>query len=364
MDIAQIDNQQAIVVVGSNLRREVPIIAHRVRKAALNGARVSFINREEQLYYFEVAHSVSGPSTVDDLAAVAVAAAKGAKLPATVATLCKGVKPEDRHKAVAETLTEAERSLVILGLIAAREREFSAIRALACSIAELTGATLGFLSEGCNSAGAHLAGVLPHRQAGGRRRDATGLHAAEIPGADLDALLLFGAEPDRDMAAADAVANLEERGFVAAMTPFTSPVLERCADLLLPVGTFAETSGTFVNCEGRWQSFVGVASPVGEARPGWKVLRVLGNLLGAPGFEYLSSEEVRDEFRQQLGDVVPDNRYPGKAAIERAAEGAAPHLEELDVPMYEVDGVVRRSTPLQLTPEARRTQLREREEAA
>jgi NADH-quinone oxidoreductase subunit G len=266
---------------------------------------------------------------------------------------------------VAETLKEADEGLVVLGLIAAREPEFAAVRALASTIAEVTGAKFGLLSEGCNSAGAHLAGVLPHRQMGGRTRERAGLHAAAIPGAGLDALLLFGAEPDRDMPAAlDAVACLEGCPFVVAMTPFSSPALERCVDLMLPIGTFAETSGTFVNCEGRWQSFVGVASPVGEARPGWKVLRVLGNLLGADGFEYVSSEEVRDEFRQEVDGLKPDNRYAGDAAVERVPGNEAPLIRELDVPMYETDGVVRRSTPLQLTPEARRNREREREKAA
>ena len=365
LGIADIEKQQAIVVVGSNLRREVPIIAHRVRKATLKGAKVSFVNRMQHHYYFEVANSVLGPSTVDDLAAIAIAAARGGKLPPNVAALCKGFKPEDRHKTVAETLKDADDALVMLGLIATREPEFAAIRALAGAIAELSGAQLGLLSEGCNSVGAHLAGVLPHRQRGGRKREKPGLHAAAMPGADLDALLLFGAEPDGDMPASlDAIASPEGRPFVVAMTPFASPALERCADLMLPVGTFAETSGTFVNCEGRWQSFVGVANPVGQARPGWKVLRVLGNLLGAQGFEYLSSEEIRDEFRQQLGDVQPDNRYPGNTAIERLVDVESLHIRELDVPMYEVDGIVRRSTPLQLTPEAMRAHGREREKAA
>ena len=121
---------------------------------------------------------------------------------------------------------------------------------------------------------------------------------------------------------------------------------------MLPIGTFAETAGTFVNCEGRWQSFGGVANPVAEARPGWKVLRVLGNLLDADGFDYETSEDVRDELRSQLGDGEPDNSYAGSEALPQpngsAAAGAA------EVPMYAVDGLVRRASALQLTPEAER----------
>ena len=123
--------------------------------------------------------------------------------------------------------------------------------------------------------------------------------------------------------------------------------------LLLPMGTFAETSGTFVNCEGRWQSFTGIANPVDEARPGWKVLRVLGNLLDADGFDYESSEEVCDELRSALGTIAMDSAYDGKRKLP-VPEASGVVECDLDVPMYQVDGVVRRASSLQLTPEARR----------
>lgn len=170
----------------------------------------------------------------------------------------------------------------------------------------------------------------------------------------LDAVLLFGIEPDADLSCvADSVGKLESQSFVAAFTPYVSESLERSADLLLPIGTFAETAGTFVNCEARWQSFSGIANPVGDARPGWKVLRVLGNLLDAEGFEYETSEEVRDELVSMLGEITPDNNYPGTKALGKANGEDAP-AEQVDVPMYQVDGVVRRATALQLTPQAKR----------
>ena len=188
----------------------------------------------------------------------------------------------------------------------------------------------------------------------------------------LDALLLFGIEPAFDFPEREVVAKLARQPFVAALTPYASADLLECAELLLPIGTFAETSGTFVNCEGRWQSFRGAATPLGEARPGWKVLRVLGNLLDVGGFDYLSSEEIRDELQAALGDVAPDNRYPGKNALARSADrangsSATSHaIQGADVPMYEVDAIVRRATALQLTPEAKRHrhESREREAAA
>jgi NADH-quinone oxidoreductase subunit G len=146
------------------------------------------------------------------------------------------------------------------------------------------------------------------------------------------------------------------------MTPYASPDLLQFADLLLPIGTFAETAGSYVNCEGRWQSFGGVASPVGEARPGWKVLRVLGNLLGLDDFEYQTNEAVRDELAAQLGEIKPDNAYEGTSRLSRAS--GTPHAAASgeDVPMYQVDAVVRRATALQLTPEAARARRAEARE--
>jgi NADH-quinone oxidoreductase subunit G len=355
-DLKELEDRRALLIVGSNLRREVPLIAHRVRKAALKGASVSFVNRARYPYYFAVADYLANASPVDELAAIAAAAAEGASLPGYASALCRDARPGDAHRRIAARLKEAgEAGLVLLGLVAARDPSFAAIRALSAAIAALTGARLGFLSEGANGAGAHLAGVLPHRAAGGVARPRAGLHAAAMLDADLDALLLLGVEPDRDIAGgAEAVRKLARQKFVAALTPFVSPSLEECADLLLPVGTFAETSGTYVNCEGRWQSFGGVATPIGEARPAWKVLRVLGNLVDADGFDYTSSEEVRDELHGRVAELRPDNGRRGDAPVERRAVGPEPEERELDVPMYEIDALVRRARALQLTPEARR----------
>jgi NADH-quinone oxidoreductase subunit G len=168
----------------------------------------------------------------------------------------------------------------------------------------------------------------------------------------LDAVMLLNVEPDADFHATEnAVAKLEKQRFVIALTPFVSDALLEAADLLLPVGTFAETSGTYVNVEGTWQSFAGVANPVGEARPAWKVLRVLGNLVDADGFDYVTSEDVLEECKSGLGGVVAESFAPGKTATTNAADSSG---DEIDTPLYSVDGLVRRARALQLTPEARR----------
>jgi NADH-quinone oxidoreductase subunit G len=202
---------------------------------------------------------------------------------------------------------------------------------------------MGMLSTGANSAGLTLAGVLPGQD---------GAHAGSMLGGPLDCLLTLGIEPDKDIAATDdAVSSMSKAGFVFSLTAFDSEALRETSDLLLPVGTWAETSGTFVNVEGRWQSFAGVANPVGQARPAWKVLRVLGNLLDAEGFEYITSEEVRDEFAATISDDKPEAATPqaGKAAVNGADDPAS----DIDVPIYSVDALVRRANALQMTVAAR-----------
>jgi NADH-quinone oxidoreductase subunit G len=352
-EIADVEKQDAILVVGSNIRHEAPILAHRVRKAALAGAEVSFVNSDGHDYFFNVAASLSGDGLAAMLAGVAVAAC-GSSLPASVADLCEGVKADAGHKKIAASLKAADKALVLLGNIAGRHRAMSAVQSLAAAIANATGATFGTVSEGPNSAGASLAGVLPHRGLGGVQRAEPGMHAGDMLDAALDVLMLVNVEPDADIVATDdAVAKIRSQNFTVALTPFVSDSLLDAADLLLPVGTFAESSGTYINAAGTWQSFPGIANPVGEARPTWKVLRVIGNLLDAPGFEYVTSEEVLAELREQLGDVQPDNAYAGTVAIARPNGADAP-ADDVDIPIYSIDPVVRRARALQLTEAARR----------
>ena len=318
--IADVENQDAILVIGSNVREEAPILAHRIRKAALGGASVSFANSTEYEYFFDVDQYLSGKGLVELLSG-------------------DGIAP------VVEKLKAADNALVLLGNVAGRHGAFGAVRELAANIAEKTGAKLGTLSPGANSVGLSLAGVLPQK--------GEGLHAGAMLDASLDVVVLLNAEPDADIhATADAVGKLAKQKFVVALTPYVSDALLEAADLLLPIGTFAETSGTYVNAEGTWQSFGGVANPVGGARPGWKVLRVLGNLVDADGFDYVTSEDVLEGFRAKLGDVTPSSyKASGKKA---KANGADTPADEIDTPLYAVDNVVRRAAALQLTVAARR----------
>jgi NADH-quinone oxidoreductase subunit G len=357
--IEEVESADAILIAGANLRKEAPIIAHRVRKAALAGSKVSVVNSGEHDFLFDVFEHIHGLGLARQLAGVAVAAAGSGQVPDSIAKLCEGVEPTAAQKRVADSLANAERAHIISGLIACRHQASSAVMALVAAIGRMTGATFGSLSEAGNSAGAHLAGILPHRATAGELRKEPGLNAAEIVDASLTTVLLFGIEPDGDLTCTpNAEDKLSKSKFVAAFTPYASESLKRSANLMLPIGTFAETSGTYVNCEGRKQSFVGVANPVGESRPGWKVLRVVGNLLDADGFDYVNSEEIRDEMFGQIGEIHKDNSYDG-GKIATNLNGADEPANEIDVPIYQVDAVVRRATALQLTPEAKRNSGRQ-----
>jgi NADH-quinone oxidoreductase subunit G len=355
VSIADVEQLDAALVVGSHLRHEAPLLAHRLRKAVVRkGAKVSFVNPARFPYLFPVAAQLT-PATgamVGELLAIARAAAEaaGKSLPPALAAAAAQASPTDAHRAVAASLAAGTRSLVLLGALAQRHPAYADVRAAAAAIAALTGATLGYLPDGGNAVGAALAGALPHREAGGRAAARSGLDTRAMLEANLRAYVLTGGvEPGLDVTNASDAA-FARAGFVLAITPFAPESVRKIAHVILPSTTFAETSGTFVNVEGRWQSFAAAARAVGESRPGWKVLRVLANLLNLQGFEYESSEQVREELKRALGDLgtsPADTAYRGSRAPDGAATGPV-----VDVPLYQVDPIVRRAPALQKTRDA------------
>lgn len=332
-NFAEIETAQSILVVGSRLRHEVPLLAHRVRKAAVAGAAVSFVATTEQEYLFPVASQLLHAdadflAVLNDLVAAAEGASADAELVAVVESL--------RH----------ERAHILLGHMAGRHPLYASVLRAAGRLAELTGARLGQLTEGANSAGLAYAGVLPHRGAAGTVPAVVGSDLGQMLAAPVKGLLLCGVEPEYDCADAVAAMNaLAGAEFVVALSPWLTESARDHADVVLPIGTFAETSGTFVNAAGLWQSFNGVANPVGEARPAWKVLRVLGNLLDVPGFDYESSAEVLEELRSIEAQAVS----PAVAAELEAAADVEVAAEDLEVPLYSADALVRRAPALQQT---------------
>ncbi len=336
--LRDIESLSGLLLVGCQVRAEAPILAHRARKAALAGCKVSLISTRAQECHFPVHHQI---------------VASAGELVTELATLAAGGKHSDAKRAVVEALSSGP-SAIVLGGIAMRHSRFAELRAAAAALAKQTGAKLGFLPDGGNAAGAALAGALPHRLPGAKPDPEPGLDVQGMLAAPLAACVLFGGiEADHDIGVSGASQALAACQRVIAITPFADPASMLIATILLPMGTFAETSGSYVNFEGRWQSFNGCAQPVGEARPGWKILRVLGNQLGLAGFNYDSSAEVLAELQQVAGQIAYDGRFAGVHEFRAAAGGTTTEL-----PIYRVDAIVRRAMALQMTQAGQDAMLR------
>lgn len=244
---------------------------------------------------------------------------------------------------MAQTLRNSKRATVLLGNFAASHPQASALRAIAQYLAELSGAALGHLAE-ANSVGGWWAGCVPHRSAAGKAIAKPGMNAYTMLESPRKAYIVFGAEPELDCWDGErARAALDTAEFVVAFCAFKDSA-NAYADVLLPLAPFTETAGTYVNCEGRWQDFPEAVPAQGDARPGWKILRVMGNLLNLPGFDYTSAEEVREEVRREACTPSAKLRQ-WQLAVPAVADGDLVRIN--DVPMYVVDPIVRRAEPLQ-----------------
>jgi NADH-quinone oxidoreductase subunit G len=338
--VAALSQLDRAFVIGSFLRKDHPLFAQRLRQAARRGAQIHSLQAAHDDWLLTVASRLTAapsawPAALAEVAS-AVAAAKGIAAP-VAAQAGAGAQ------AVAASLLSGERKAVLLGNAAAQHPQASQLLALAGWIAEQCGASVGYLGDAANTVGAQLVGAVPRQG---------GLSAAQMLAQPMKALLLLDVEPVLDAADATAAkAALQGSGLVVAFTAFKDAAVDH-ADVLLPITPFTETSGTFVNAEGRAQSFTGVVKPLGDARPAWKVLRVLGNLLGLDGFSQESSEEVRAEALGDLSALA--DRLDNSAAPVSAVSAPVVGLERVaDVPIYAADSLVRRAPSLQLTADAR-----------
>jgi NADH-quinone oxidoreductase subunit G len=344
VDFAALDR---VLVIGSFLRKDHPLLAQRLRQASRKGAQLSLLHcADEELLMRVAQREIVSPSMLPRaLGGIVAAAAIGAgkTVPGTLA----GVEPSAAAKAIAASLAGGERKGIFLGNLARQHPRAAQLHALAQELAALTGAKLGFFGDAANTVGAYIAGALPRNG---------GLHARALVGADgtepRKAYLLLHVEPELDcatpVAAREALAKAE---LVVALTPFRSAAAG-CASIMLPVAPFTETAGTFVNCEGRAQAFSGVVPPLGDTRPAWKVLRVLGSLLGLAGFGFDDIDAVRAEIASG-SDVASRLSNATRVAIETPAAAAANGVERVtDVPIYFADSLVRRAGSLQKTADA------------
>ena len=348
--IASLTHLQRVLIVGSNLRKDHPLFAQRIRQAARKGCMVHSVN------------SVTEMSTPDAWALPISTAIESAysewssalrDIAAAIA-LEKGISPfadgqaTAAAKFIASSLLGGERKAILLGNAAAHHPDASALLALANWIGQNTGATVGYLTESANSVGAQLATAVPGQG---------GLNASEMLGGTLKALVLLNNEPEFDSAAgACAKSTLTTTPMVVTLSPFMANM--EFSDVLLPIAPFTETPGNFINAEGRVQAFHAVVKPLGETRPGWKVLRVLANLLGLPGFDFESSQDVMQKVQGIEQNFVVAERLSNANGVVTGLS-AKSDLTPVVASIYQLDGLVRRAGSLQLTADARRSVIEE-----
>ncbi len=347
--IASLSRLQRALVIGSNLRKDHPLFAQRLRQAARSGAALSAITSPELLqgddaWAMPIAHTsiVDASQWMQTLAEVASAIATQT---GAVAPIALQDEPSDQSKAIAASLLSGDRKAVLLGNAAAHHVQASSLLALANWIAGQIGASVGYLGEAANTVGAQLVGAFPGEH---------GKNAADMLNGDLKAVMLFNTEPVFDSAVGSSSAfGLAKAAMVVTLSPFKANL--EFSDVLLPIAPFTETPGTFINAEGRAQSFHAVVKPLGETRPGWKVLRVLGNMLGLPGFIFESTVEVLDHLRDGASELVPSSKLSNATGTVAAFQTHKTLTPPVVASIYQLDSIVRRAPSLQLTADARQS---------
>ncbi len=342
--IREYDHLDSVVLVGSNLRKEQPLLSLRLRQGQLKaGTSVSAINPMDFDFNFDTAELrvAPGAEMLVHLGALAesVAGIQGISLPPEIAR----IGPASPMETTAQNLVDAgEKGLIVLGALAQQHDDASLIKAIAHWIAEHAGCKLAILAP-ANSAAGWLANCLP---------GSGGLNAGQMLNAGLDAMILLGTEPELDSLHGKAAFNaLEKAGFVVQISAFKSESVMQYADALLPMAAFAESAGTYVNCEGRVQQAGVAASPRGESRPAWKILRVLGNFLGQEGFDYITLDDVSGELESalDLSGISPSARFTRWQAGNPKSPRGEGLLRIAETPMYRLDPTLRHAGALQRT---------------
>lgn len=338
--IASLSTLDTVLVLGSNLRKDHPLFAQRIRQATRKGAAVFAVCSEQADWAMSLAGVQAAPAsewlTILSGIATAIADSKGVQAPVA------NCQATDEAIALATALTKGASAAVLLGNAAAHHAQASQILALCNWIAEHTGATVGYLTEAANTIGAQWAGAQP---------DASGLNAAQMLNGALKGAILLNTEPVFDSAAgAQAAEALASADMVVTLSPFKTNL--EFSDVLLPIAPFTETSGSFVNAEARLQSFHAVVRPLGETRPAWKVLRVLGNLMGVPDMEFETSQSVLAHMLNSDTAVtaIPADLLSNAApALVSPDANKSSSLEPVTAPIYMLDSLVRRAPSLQAT---------------
>ncbi len=355
MSLEELELLDGGLLIGTNLRKDQPIAALKLRAASLNGSQFCTLNPVDYDFNFTVATSVVViPSKmVARLASVAKSLLEitGNAASGIAAEIILDASVDDASKAIADNLHSSNNSAVILGSYASHHPQASTLRALASVIAGESGSSVGSLSDGCNGSGAWMAGAVPHRLAAGKRSPSIGLNAKTMLEKPRKGYLLLGVEPSLDCAGGITVEKaVATADYTVALTAYRSASLDACADVLLPIVPLTETSGSLVNIEGRMQSFSAAVMPKGDSRPAWKVLRVLGNIFDLEGFEYLSSSDVSQELQALISNLKPTSKGVSTLSDDVAVVEGLQRVTECA--SYSGDAQLRRSPSLQQTSDA------------
>jgi NADH-quinone oxidoreductase subunit G len=342
MTISELSQLQRVLVIGSNLRKDHPLFAQRIRQATRVGCAVSVVSERVMDWAMPLRHPCVVPSTgwVQAVANIAFAVAQEKGIAAPLAG-----QATDIAKEIAKSMMSGERRAILLGNAAAHHPHASHILALSNWIGTQTGAVVGYLSEAANTVGAQLVGAMP---------GTGGMNAGQMLSGGLKAAILLNTEPEFDSVAGNAaVQSLGQCEMVVTLSPFKANMA--FSDVLLPIAPFTETPGTFVNAEGRIQSFHAVVKPQGDARPAWKVLRALANVLDLPGFDFNSAQEVLAHLcAANVGisaDHVSIDRLSNTCSLPSSTFDSL--VEPCVASIYQLDGIVRRAPALQSTADAR-----------
>ncbi len=388
LPIAELEQLEAFFLIGADVRMEQPLANIRLRKAALKGATTLLANPMHYDSNFPVTESwlAAGPDLINVLAKIlkALQEQSSYQLPESLRVSLDSVTPGEVEQAAATKWLQAEKKAILLGAYALNHPQASLVRHLSYAIAQCSQASWGVFSTGANSAGAHLAGAVPHRGVDGENLANPGLNARSLFEKPLPIYILFNVEPELDCAdSAAALRGLSAADKVISLATHRGGAMEEYADVILPIASFAENSGTYVNAEGCWQSMIAAVLPLGKALPGWRLLANLGSLLELPGFDYVAAEVVRDELKGKLENISFVDPLSETAALSRRGGALGNHAARsvrarqvperqdpvggdrlrllyriTEWPMYRIDSMVRNAKSLQATLSAELAAIR------
>ena len=360
LPMAAIARADAVLLVGSNIRHDQPILGHKLRQAWRNGARVYAINSRAYDFHFDLAAQCVVKPTAMVKKLAAVAAALKVKVDGELGALIAAAKPDKTTKAIAAGLQKAKLAVLILGDQAVNHAQASWLRALLGLVAAATKAKIAELPGGANGAGAWTVGALPHREPGGKTAQNTGSNAGQMLSVTAGAYLLYDFEPSLDTAqGAAAVETIAGAGKVVYMGAYASAEIRKLADVILPLAVLPECEGSLTNVDGLTQVMGAACRAPGETKPGWKVLRALAGFLDLAGFDYTRAEQVREQITRALTEPAPIESSGALANYSSDNNSSDEGMELLvETPIYAVDGLVRRSAGLQGTRHAEQAQVR------